>query len=72
MLAHRLVLLKAKNQELCIANELLSKCQRAKKSCLQLRGSLSAPEADVIRIEMGVVDATGENICRGGSHIERA
>jgi hypothetical protein len=72
MLAHRLVLLEAKNQELCIANELLSKRQRAKKSRLQLGGSLSAPKADVIRIEMGVVDATGENICRGGSHIERA
>jgi hypothetical protein len=66
MLAHRLVLLEAENRELCTANELLSKRRRAKKSRLQLGGSLSAPEADAIRIEMGVVDATGENICRGG------
>jgi hypothetical protein len=72
MLAHKLVLLKAKNQELYIANDLLSKRQRAKKSHLQLGGSLSAPEADVIQIEKGMVDAIGENISRGGSCTERA
>jgi hypothetical protein len=48
MLAYKLVLLKAENQELYIANDLLSKRQRAKKSCLQLGGSLLAPEADAI------------------------
>ena len=72
MLAHRLVLLEAENQELCIANDLLSKRRRAKKSRLQLGGSLSAPEADAIRMEKCVVDATGENICRGASRTERA
>jgi hypothetical protein len=72
MLAHKLVLLEAENQELYIANDLLSKRQRAKKSRLQLGGSLSAPEADAIRIEKGMVDATGENISRGGSCTERA
>ncbi len=72
MLAHRLALLEAENRELCIANDLLSKRWRAKKSRLQLGGSLSAPEADAIRIEKGVVDAIGENICRGGGRAERA
>jgi hypothetical protein len=72
MLAHRLVLLEAENRELCRANELLSKRQRAKKSRLQLGGLLSAPEANAILLEKGIVDARRENTRREGSSTEQA
>jgi hypothetical protein len=64
-LAHRLVLLEAENRGLRIANEVLSKHRRAKKSRLQLGGSLSAPEAEAIRLEKGIVDAR-----KGNTHEE--
>ncbi|KFY98687.1 hypothetical protein V500_01573 [Pseudogymnoascus sp. VKM F-4518 (FW-2643)] len=52
---HHLALLKAENQDLRQANEVLSKRRRAKKTRLQQGGSLSQQEAQDLQDERDVI-----------------
>lgn len=45
-MAYKLMLMQAELKDLRMANKVLSKCQRAKKTCLQAGGSLSIQEAE--------------------------
>ena len=42
---HKVALLQSEVSSLCKANEALSKCRRAKKTCVQLGGSLAVEDA---------------------------
>jgi hypothetical protein len=59
---HQLALLKAENQNLRQANEVLSKRQRAKKTRLQQGGSLSQQEAQDLQDERDVVQQVEQEI----------
>jgi hypothetical protein len=55
---HQVALLRAENASLRKANEALSKRQRAKKTRVQLRGSLSVQDAQDL-LDQNVVDGEG-------------
>ena len=59
---HQLALLKAENQNLRQANEVLSKRRRARKTRLQQGGSLSQQEAQDLQDERDVVQQVEQEI----------
>ncbi|KFY28164.1 hypothetical protein V491_00603, partial [Pseudogymnoascus sp. VKM F-3775] len=63
---HQLALLKAENQNLQQANEVLSKRRKAKKTRLQQGGSLSQQEAQDLQDERDIVQQVEQEIRASG------